>query len=69
MTGPELKSIRQKLGLSVVEFGRALGYQGQRQTVDVTVRRYELGSRPIPPWIARLAFCYGKHGVPKEFLS
>ena len=67
MTGPELKAIRQKLGLSVVEFGRALGYQGQRQTVDVTVRRYELGTRDIPPWIARLAFMYGKHGVPKQF--
>ena len=69
MTGPELKSIRQKLCLSVIEMGQALGYEGQDNTLSVTVRRYELEMRTIPPWIARLAFMYGKHGVPKSFLK
>lgn len=68
MTGEELKAIRLKLGLSVIQMGRALGYSGNDNTVNVQVRRYELGTREIPPWIARLAFMYGKHGVPKRFL-
>lgn len=69
MTGPEMKDIRERLDLSVVQLGRAIGYTGNRATVDVTVRRYELGSREIPPWIARLVWMFGKHGVPKRFLE
>lgn len=69
MTGPELKAIREKLGLSVIQMGRALGYSGNDNTISVQVRRYELGMREIPEWIARLAFMYGKHGVPKRFLG
>jgi transcriptional regulator with XRE-family HTH domain len=63
MTGPELKAIRHKLGLSTVEMGRAIGYEGQDNTVSVTVRKYESGGRPIPPWIARLVHMYGKYGI------
>ena len=63
MTGPEFTAIRKRLGLSTVEMGRALGYEGQDNTVSVTVRRYESGQRDIPPWIARLAAMYGKHGL------
>jgi transcriptional regulator with XRE-family HTH domain len=63
MTGPELKAIRKKLGLSTVELGRALGYIGKDNSVSVTVRRYEAEMKPIPPTIARLVAMYGKHGV------
>jgi transcriptional regulator with XRE-family HTH domain len=69
MTGLELKAIRQKLGLSTIEFGRALGYEGADNTVSVTVRRYESAGREIPPWIGRLAFLLGRHGVPRRWLN
>ena len=64
MNGKKLRSVRQGLGLSVKEFGRALGYVGNDNTLSVQVRRYELDARPIPPWIARLAEMYRRHGVP-----
>jgi transcriptional regulator with XRE-family HTH domain len=65
MTGPEFAAIRKSLGLSVIETGRALGYQGTDETVSVTVRRYEaLNGRKIPPWIARLAQMYARYGIP-----
>ena len=63
MTGTEFKAIRKSLNLSTVEMGRALGYEGQDNTVSVTVRRYESGMRPIPPTIAVLMGIYGKHGL------
>lgn len=68
MTGVELAAIRHRLGLSLVEMGRALGYDGNRNTVQVAVGRYESGGRDIPPWIGRLAHMYGRHGVPRQFL-
>jgi transcriptional regulator with XRE-family HTH domain len=64
MTGPELKAIRHRLGLSTVEMGRAIGYEGQDNTLSVAVRKYESGGRPIPPWIANLVRMYGLHGLP-----
>jgi hypothetical protein len=63
MTGSEFVAIRKRLGLSTVEMGRALGYEGQDNTVSVTVRRYESGMRPIPPTIAVLMGIYGSHGL------
>jgi transcriptional regulator with XRE-family HTH domain len=65
MTGQELKTIRKGLGLSVIEMGLALGYQGNDNTLSVQIRRYELGYRPIPPWIGRLAYMYSKFGIPE----
>lgn len=70
MTGPEFQAIRKRLGLSVIEMGRALGYEGKDNTVSVTVRRYEApNGRPIPPWIARLAQMFDRHGVPRAFMK
>lgn len=69
MTGEEFKAIRDKLGLSVLQMGRTLGYEGNANTVSVQVRKFEGGTRDIPPWIGRLVFMYGKHGVPDEFLK
>jgi len=63
MTADEFKSIRKQLGLSTVEMGRALGYEGQDNTVSVTVRRYESGQRPIPPTVAVLVGLYGRLGT------
>lgn len=67
MTGEDLRAIRHKLGLSVYDFGRALGYSGNDNTVGVSIRRYETNARPIPPYLERLATMYGKHGVPREY--
>lgn len=66
MTGPDLKTIRKRLGLSTLQMGRALGYRGNDNTVSVAIRQYESGQRDIPPWIARLVAMYGRHGVPED---
>lgn len=55
MTPQQLKAIRRKLGLSVVDFGRALGYIGNDNSISVTVRRYESDRQDIPPRIAARA--------------
>jgi len=67
MIGADLKAIRKRLGLSTIQFARALGYQGEDNTVSVTVRRYESNAREIPPWIARLAEMFDRYGVPDDF--
>jgi transcriptional regulator with XRE-family HTH domain len=69
MTGAELQAIRKSLRLSAVAFGRAIGYVGTQGTVNTTIRRYESDARPIPPWIARLAMMFARHGIPPEFLA
>ena len=69
MTGAELKAIRQSLGLSVISFGRALGYSGNDNTVNVQIRQFEGGTRPIPFWVARLSVMFDLYGVPDEFLE
>lgn len=69
MTGDELRTIRKRLGMSRVAFGRALGYRGNANTVNVAIAVYERGDRPLPPWIARLAVMYDRHGVPPEFMD
>jgi transcriptional regulator with XRE-family HTH domain len=69
MTGPELKAIRKKLGLSTREMARAIGWEGSDDTVQTQIRKYESGSRPIPPWIANLVHMYGKHGVDASWLK
>jgi len=63
MTPAEFKAIRKQLGLSTVAMGRAIGYEGKDNTVSVTIRKYESGGRPIPPWIARLMLMYADHGL------
>jgi transcriptional regulator with XRE-family HTH domain len=55
MNGETLKDIRNELDLTVVDFGLALGYTGNDNTISDTVRKYERGKKDIPPWIARLA--------------
>lgn len=67
MTGAELKAVRHALGLSAFALGLALGYSGNRNTVQLAIRRYEHDERPIPPWIAHLAYMIGWHGVPDRW--
>lgn len=47
MKGEELKAIRQKLGLSRREFGRALGFKGSPQTAYRMIARLENNRDPI----------------------
>jgi transcriptional regulator with XRE-family HTH domain len=63
MTPSEFKAIRKSLGLSTIAMGRALGYEGADNSVSVTIRRYEAGTRPIPPTVAVLMEMFRRHGV------
>jgi transcriptional regulator with XRE-family HTH domain len=69
MTGAELKTIRHRLGLSTTALGRAFGYAGSDVTASGTIRKYESNARPIPPWLARLALMFDRHGVPRGWTS
>lgn len=69
MTGDDLKYLRGLTGLGVVEFGRALGYEGNDNTVSVTMRRYENDGRKIPPLVARLALFIAQRGVPGSWIG
>ena len=64
MTGDELRAIRETLGLSASQLGRALGYSGATANISVPVRRFERGDRAIPPPIERLARMFRRHGIP-----
>lgn len=65
MTGDELKRTRHQLGMSTWRFGLALGYQGNRNSVQVAIRRLERGGRDVPPAVGRLAAMYALYGVPR----
>jgi transcriptional regulator with XRE-family HTH domain len=61
MTGAELKAIRQALGLTLSGFGLALGYQGNKNTLSVAIRRFEAGTREIPENVAAKATALREH--------
>lgn len=67
MTGSELKEIRNRLGLGVISFGRALGYSGNNNTVNVQIRQFEADTRPVPFWVERLAIMFDRYGVPPDW--
>jgi transcriptional regulator with XRE-family HTH domain len=68
MTGEQLKAIREKLGLTLWDWGQVLGYTGNRNTVQVLLRRYETGERtPLPPLLERTALMFGRYGIPREY--
>ena len=48
MTGMDLRQLRRALGLGVVQFGYALGFKGNQNTVSVEVREMESGKKPVP---------------------
>jgi DNA-binding transcriptional regulator YiaG len=61
MTGAELKAIRQELGLTLSGFGLALGYNGNKNTLSVAIRRLEAGTRKIPENVAKKATALREH--------
>lgn len=70
MTPDDFKHIRHALGLSTLEMGRALGYQGTPNAVRVQIRQYESGARQPSPWIARLYHLLSERGsVPIGWLE
>lgn len=60
MTGNELKAIRQRLGLSLLAFGLAVGYSGKPLNVRLAVRRAEHRSK-VSPELERRALMIGSH--------
>jgi transcriptional regulator with XRE-family HTH domain len=52
MTGAELRSIRQSLGLTQAQFGEALGYRGNENSRKVKICQYETGVLKIHPRLA-----------------
>ena len=68
MTGPQLRAIREHFDLTRLQWGRALGYTGEDEGVQASIRRTETMDR-VPSQVARLAEMYQRHGVPKEFVG
>jgi hypothetical protein len=69
MTGPEFASIRKQLGLSLYDWGRALGYQGNRNSLQVQIKGMEDGARAITPMCRRLVRMYERYGVPEDLIA
>lgn len=65
----DFKSIRDKFGLSVVDWARVLGYDGKRDSVQRTILNYESGRRDIPGYISSLAIMYERYGIPADFAA
>ena len=63
MTGSEFRAVRYRLGLSAMEWGRALGYGGTPNSVRTVISHLESGARPIPRVIALLAKMYARYGI------
>ena len=66
MTGPELKAIRLKLGLTPTQFGIALGYTGK---CGINIHHMEAGRKTITPTVARLAKMFAKYGLQNWILE
>ena len=66
VTGNEFRAVRYRLGLSAMEWGRALGYGGTPNSVRTVISRLESGSRPVPAVVGLLAWMYGRYGVPGD---
>jgi hypothetical protein len=56
MNGKDLRAIRKRLFLTKLAFGRLLGYSAERNPLVVLIHRMENGRKPIPLYIARLAW-------------
>ena len=63
MTGPELKAIRHRLGLTQSQFGLALALTADSRKVNVC--QWEGGRTPIPHDKARLAEALDRLGRKK----
>ena len=65
MTGHQFRALRLALGMSWTEYGRALGYNGNRKNVMRQVTRYEgLAEEFVPPGAATRALALSRdHGI------
>ena len=54
MTGDEMRAIRKRMGMSAVEFGRALGYRSSYNTIKVKIQRYERFKEVPAPVVVRV---------------
>lgn len=67
MTPTEFRAIRKALGLTLEQWGDALGYSGPHRRQQVN--DMEGNRKTITPMCARLAEEYRKHGLPKYAAS
>jgi transcriptional regulator with XRE-family HTH domain len=65
MTGDDLRAIRTRLGLSLQDWGLALGYSGPHTRQQIY--KIEVGIAPLTGRTARLARMYELYGIPDEF--
>lgn len=63
MTHKELRRLRVRSGLSVVEFGRLVGLTGNDNTISVAMRKMERGKQKIDADIAANASCVQPDGT------
>jgi len=62
MTGPEMQSVRERMGLTRRELAILLGYSHANPDNDyTTVKRMEIGQRDISPMCARLLTLIYRH--------
>lgn len=64
MKPSRFNQIREKLGLTWDEWGRALGYGGSSPKGNI--HRFMKGERLIPRYLARLARMYERYGIPRD---
>jgi transcriptional regulator with XRE-family HTH domain len=70
MTGLDLRTARETLGLTQADFALALGYRNHdRQGLRQQVNDMEHGRKSITPQTARLAEMLRRFGVPADFLG
>ena len=73
MTGHEFKAARKRMGLTVVQMGLLMGYDGNLNTISKTVRGYEARrSERVPGHIGRLVDLLvrtGLQALPLEWLA
>lgn len=49
MTGEEIRLARLALGMSIIEFGAAIGFQGADATISRKIRRIEADQETLHP--------------------
>ena len=70
MTPSELRSIREKCGLTQADFALALGYRNHdRPGLRQQVNDMEAGRKSITAQTGRLAEMFRRFGVPNDFLA
>ena len=48
MTGLEFKTIRLALGLTPLQWGRRLGYEGKNRSIQIMIYQLESDPKPVP---------------------